>query len=233
MATFTADEILTYFDRCEEQYEFPSMDAIYVPGAVRLTAYRDEERWAILVEILCLWLGTGGPNIETIISRLGNCVETTPVVSDDAVGGLTCLDENDEPVSIDVDEWKGWPGVTALIRGKRVPIPRDIEAYRKKGIPCKRKTPMPQSGADIMWVLLPEYREAMLATEEELRQHVPPDLPFFLSLDEWLHPNPTKDEMPSQNLTFRRLAAALVHGDPNRFIPPKRTNTQWRHWIGD
>lgn len=95
MATFTADEILAYLDRCEEDYQFPSLDnPTYVTGAARLTAYRDEQRWAIVIDVLCLWLGSSGTAVETIICRMGNCVET-PVVGDDAVGGLICLDEND------------------------------------------------------------------------------------------------------------------------------------------
>lgn len=132
---------------------------------------------------------------------------------------------------MEVDEGEDWPVVTAVIRGERVPIPRERQVYLKKGIPCDRETDMPDSGADVMWVMLPEYREAMLATEEELRRHVPPDLPFFLRLDEWLHPDTGNGEMPSQNETFRRLANALVYGDPNRFIPPETPNTHWKNWV--
>lgn len=228
MASYTADEILDYFDRVTETYEFPSLDdGVSITGAVRLTAYRDEQRWAVLVEDLCFWYSTAALTaIETVIYRLGNCVET-PVLSNDGVGGMTCLDEDDKPVRFDHE----WTAVTALIRGRRVPIPWNAYEYTKKGIPrdLGRYEPEPH---EVLWFMLPEHRDAMLATEEELRRHVPADLPFFLRLDEWLHPDPYgKDELPSQNETFRQLAAVLAHGDPNRFILPQTTNTHWKHWV--
>src|SRR5437899_1811197 len=72
-------------------------------------------------------------------------------------------------------------------------------------------------GEHILRVLLPEHREALLATEEELRRFVAADLPLFLCLDAWHHPDLANDELPSRNATFKALAEALVHGEPNRF----------------
>ena len=100
-------------------------------------------------------------------------------------------------------------------------LPRAIFEYIDRGIPRDHKRYEPEP-YEVLWFLLPEHREAMLATEEELRRHVPADLPFFLRLD----------ETPSQNETFRKLAEVLAHGDPNRFVPPAKTNTHWKHWTG-
>jgi hypothetical protein len=232
MARYSADDILDYFDRLAEADDFPWLndDIVYTMGAVRLTAYRDEKRWAVLIEVLCFWWGSlENLAIETVIFRLGNCVEL-PVMSDDAVGGLTCLDEDDQPCPFRADTSEPWRGATALIRGQRVPIPRDASAYHKKGITRDRKQYELDGSTDILWIMLPEHRESMLATEDELRRHVPADLPFFLRLDEWHHPDVFGGEMPSENDTFRSLAQALAHGDPNRFRMKRKPNTHWKNW---
>jgi hypothetical protein len=228
MATYTADEILAYFDRLAERYEFPTLDdGVSITGAVRLTAYRDEERWAVLVEDLCFWYGSSEQTeIVTVIHRLGNCVER-PVLCNDGVGGMTFLDGEDQPVRL--IEGEDWTAITAVIRGRPVPFPWDAFEYEARDIPRNMKSYEPEP-YEVMWFLLPEHREAMLATEDELRRHVPAGLPFFLRLDEWLHP--LVGETPSQNETFRKLAEALAHGDPNRFIPPATTNTHWKNWLG-
>ena len=66
---------------------------------------------------------------------------------------------------------------------------------------------------DLLRSLVPEYREILLASEVELRERLPADLPLILRLDEWYHPeataydawynpNVTADQFPSGNSTI-------------------------------
>jgi hypothetical protein len=228
MASYTAEEILAYFDRCDEDYVFPALDNdVFALGAVRLSAYRDDERWAVLIEVLCFFVNSSGPpTIGTDIYRFGNCLPGAPGINDDGVGGLTCLDDEGQDVPLDAEPFEA---TIAVIRGRKVPIPRDTAAYVAKGMKPS-KTDWEPDGPRLMWVLLPEYRLDMLATEEELRQHVPADLPLFLRLDEWHHPDVCGKEVPSTSETFRKLAEALVHGEPNRFRLRRKPNTHWKKW---
>src|SRR4051812_19259689 len=53
MARYTADEILERLDADAAATRFPMLDNGYIyPADVRLLAYRDAERWAILIEEL-------------------------------------------------------------------------------------------------------------------------------------------------------------------------------------
>ena len=87
-------------------------------------------------------------------------------------------------------------------------LPRDLAVYRARGIDLKDISDL--RGQHILRVLLPEHREELLATEEELRRFIPADLPLLLRLEAWHHPDLSHDELPSGNATFKELAAARV-----------------------
>src|SRR5690348_13333200 len=76
MAHYTAADILEQLDGHAAEYTFPMLDNGYVyPADVRLSAYRDERRWAILIEVLGHFYRSGLPDgISTTIYRFGNCL---------------------------------------------------------------------------------------------------------------------------------------------------------------
>jgi hypothetical protein len=193
------------------------------PGDVRLSAYRDSRRWAILIEALGFFYRVGLPSgIGTWIYGYGNCVEGAPG-REEMLSHLAYEDEDEDAFS------RVSPGVTEVrIRGHRVTIPRDPAVFTAKGI--VREDPRTLRGAELLRVLLPEHREALLASEEERRRFLPPDLPLLLRLDAWHHPDLVNDELPGENGTFQALAEALVAGDPNRLVMTRPPNTHWRHW---
>jgi hypothetical protein len=74
-------------------------------------------------------------------------------------------------------------------------------------------------------------RTAVLATGDERRVSVPPDLESILLLDEWNHPNVADDaERPSSSPTFQELARVLETGDTAAYRPALPANTHWSHW---
>jgi hypothetical protein len=78
--------------------------------------------------------------------------------------------------------------------------------------------------------LVPEYRELLLATEEERREGVPEDLPRLLQIDEWRHPRFTDAEVPSRTESFPRIAEVLATGDARAWRPAEKPNTHWKNW---
>jgi hypothetical protein len=225
-ARFTADEILAQLDDCAREFTFPMLDNGYVyPGDIRLTAYRDRKRWAILIDALGFSFRGGLPHgITTCIYQFGNCVKDGP-----GMGEFIHPLDYDEPEDEELEVRAVPPGVTKIyLRGVVVPIPRDPAVFAAKGI--VRQYPVLIRGEELMRVLLPEHREQLLATEKELRRWLPAKLPFFVRLDEWRHPDLIHEELPSETETFQKLAEALVEGDPNRLLLKEAPNTHWKHW---
>lgn len=229
-ASYTAKEVLAPLDEEAATYTFPVLDNGYVRLAdTRLRAFRDPTRWAIVIEVLGFEVrsGEGAGSIQVAIYSFGNCVGTPAAplgwvhpVDDDPSGPLV-----DEEVSSD-QVLRGAKRI--LLRGAPVAIPRRKAHYAARGIELEE--PPNILVFELLRALLPEHREALLATDAEAREHVPPDLPPFLTLDAWRHPCVGSQERPSKNLTFKRLAAALVAGDPDAYVAPDDPNTHWRHW---
>ena len=73
-------------------------------------------------------------------------------------------------------------------------------------------------------------REQVLATAEEQRINIQPELQRILQLDEWHHPDLSSGERPSQSQTFQQLAEVLVTGDPSYYRPSESPNTHWKNW---
>ena len=77
--------------------------------------------------------------------------------------------------------------------------------------------------------LVPQHRDALLATEAERRRGVPADLPKLIQLDDWHHPRVAEGERPSDLPSFVALAETIVTGDASRYRV-EGGNVHWRHW---
>ncbi|MEW6282242.1 MAG: hypothetical protein AB1758_26790, partial [Candidatus Eremiobacterota bacterium] len=190
--SYTARDVLAELDLAVDRYEFPALENANVTTAsVRLSAWRDPARWALVIEVLGDHAAAGPGSIYTAVHGFGNCLKKTDPVSFifSADVGPT-LDVRTGALRPDAD-WMD-------IRGRRVPIDVTPEALKKKGIH------RPPDTFALLLSLLPERREELLATPEELAETVPDDLPLLLRLDEWNHPR--VGDFPGQNETFQMLA---------------------------
>ncbi len=235
---YTKENILKALD--ESVYSvFPPLENLYIAFAdVRLSVYRDEMRWAIVMEFLGRtdhqWCDHGG--IHLWIYRWGNCLtgyvgqsDKSPIcMTEDGLEGPTFggKDYFDEENYLVVRE----DAETIRIRGQIVPIERDLEKYAARGIVLDHP-PMIRA-EDLLRSLLPEYHELLMATEAELRVRLPQDLPLILRLDEWHHPDTfyPSNEVPSGSEAFQMIADVLVSGDPALYQPTEAPNTHWSNW---
>jgi uncharacterized protein (TIGR02996 family) len=238
-------EILGVLDKAAEVHHFPMLDNGYIYAVdVRLSAYGDRSRWAIVVESMGVF--TRDPSFGDSLDCYGNCL--LPLRSErdfvtreayrvwranhpseenlylyplgDGPSASLLASEN----GIDVN-----PQAKDLrIRDRVIPLPRDPERYRSRGVTLEEPSRLRLH--ELMRCLAPDYRAQLVATEEELHWVVPAGLPRLLRLDEWRHPNLADDQLPSRVETFRMVAAVLAGGDPAYYRPPRRPNTHWSNW---
>jgi hypothetical protein len=227
---YSIEEVLGQLDSCAKSFTFPMLDNSYVyPADVRLTAYRDDARWALVIEVLGAQYRVGGHgSICDCLHCFGNCLNGPPGTANEDFLNPTA-DGDDSPTFDDEYDWYvNEEAHTIRIRDTIVPIRFRDDALEAKGI--RLEEPPRVNGAELLRALLPEYRELLLGTEEELRQRVPTDLPMILRLDEWHHPDLAEGELPSRSRTFQMIAEVLATGDPTRYQPTQEPNTHWSNW---
>jgi hypothetical protein len=229
----TAADVLAQLDKAEEQFEFPDLGhGYYYLIDARLHVLRDPARWALVVEVVGFnpraWdvidvlhvfgncLTTGGPGCENS-DFLGRIENATELFRDDEEEELIVVAPNTPPkpdrIAPAVAVYPYPVGRPVQLRGQRLPVdvPANTEIW------------------DALRTLVPEHRELLLATEEELRRRIPADLPEILRLDEWNHPA-SFGEKPSANETFRQLAEVIETGDLRRYAPTEPPDTHWSNW---
>jgi Homeodomain-like domain len=162
--------------------------------------------------------------------------EDNITVADKAALGISeeNYDENeflefDESVRSGIEEIK--------LRGQYVKIP-DMKHGYVKWVPdiMIRDHPKQIDFRDLARYLAYEYEELCRATDEELRSHIPHDLPKIMVIDEWHHKSysiyngSVLGDPPSSYETYRLIAEVLETKDPSRFKPTLSPNNHWINW---
>lgn len=233
-AIYRVADIQRQLDECARQYMFPMLDNGYVYLAdVRLHAYRDDKRWAIIIEQLGFHPRPGGHGgMVNCLYRYGNCLNRSPGLADEDLIVVTS-DGKDGPTFADEAGQLVRPGLhTIRIRNTDFTVNLSPTMLQTAGV--VPQDPDQLQAFELLRVLIPKYRDFLLATEDELRSRVPPDLDEILVLDEWNHPDLAKGELPSSSPTFRMITKVLVAGDPAYYQPGPQCppNTHWKNWPG-
>jgi hypothetical protein len=228
--TMTTAEILSQLDRSATDYNFPMLDNGYAyPADVRLTAYRDDTRWALIIETVDQSpRGGGHDGTRCVIHVYGNCIEGIQgPVNEDFLSRTS--DSPEGPIYSEECDWNLNESAGRIAVGDQL-LSFDLSpaVLQRKGITPAEDGVL--SSIDLLRSLLPEHRELFLATEQEKRRRIPSDLPEFMRLEEWHHPNLCAGELPSASETFQQLAEAIVTGDRSRYRPGNHPNTHWSNW---
>ena len=229
-SAYSTTDILDQLDRCATAYTFPILDNAYVyPADTRMTLFRDSERWAIVIEVLGFnshMGGTGG--IDDALYCFGNCLGRAPGISPEST--LRPVTDGDSGPLFEPPDGMTvrFEAADLRIRGQSVEVPRQPEHYLQRDVFLE--SPPDLQGFELLRGLLPEHRELLLATDEEIQALLPPDLPRLLRLDEWNHPDVSEGDLPSESSTFQALAEVLETGDATLYKPRNKPNTHWSRW---
>ncbi len=212
VARYTRQQILGQLDQAAEDYRFPLLDhGYYYPVDVRLHGFRDDERWAIVIE--SVGYNPRAFNLVDVLHVYGNCIRGEPGPTDDVADFLDRIDNMDE-LQDDEEEVVAAGVESMIVRGHPVP------SANRAGVDL----------VDVFRSLTPTFRELTLADEEELRRRLPIDLGQMLRLEEWHHPDVLGGDRPSESETFILVADVLVEGNPAVYKPSQAPNTHWSNW---
>ncbi len=229
--SFTKTDILKQLDDCADKFSFPMLDNGYVYLIdSRLTVYRDNKNWVILIEVIgCSNRGGGHNDISNCLYFFGNCLtfqlgmnnSNFLYFTDDSKGGKTFLDA----------DFQGYlnPDIKSiLIKGEKIMIPKSVEFYESQGIRLEEPSKI------YIWEFLrgirQYHRESFFATEEEIRKRIPFNIPLILKLEEWYHNDLAAGEQPSEIETFQMIASVIEKGNIELYQPTKKPNTHWSNW---
>lgn len=229
---YSAQQILDQLDGGAEDFSFPMLDnGYYYHGDQRLTIFRDEKRWAMLIEVLVYnnhEYGIEGITVWT--HTFGNCILTPKLYDNDNYFQLAR--DAEEQTFIESDEppysYVNPDARTFLIKGDAFPIVSDPDHYRAKGIALEYEPKI--SPVEFMRGFIPELSRFFWLTREEMSKKIPVDIPVLMTIDEWHHPDLVNGENPSDMETFRQLAEVIVTGDKTLYRPIEAANTHWRNW---
>ena len=225
-----ADDILAQLDMCNSEYTFPMLDNGYVyPAGTKLTAYRDDNRWAIVIEAIGFNYRGGGHNgISNCLHIYGNCLHYGPgtrkenfiYLTDDANNCNTFDDEEDFYLN---------PDCTAFIlREQILPLYHNRQLYKDAGIEIEDAQRI--NAFEFLRLLDAMHHDKLVATENEIQERIPTDLPKIIELHNWFHPDVVNDELPSNNETFIQIAKVLETGNIDYYKPTHEPNTNWKNW---
>jgi hypothetical protein len=223
-------DILVQLDKCAEEFTFPMLDNGYTyPVESRFSGYRDDDRWALIIEVFGFHNRAGGHDgIQNCVHIFGNCLDFEPgtnnsnflYVTDNSPEGETFDQEYGDSLNLNVK--------TMLLRGDSIQIPRDPDFYASRQV--ELEAPPEIKIWEFLRGISKDHGDSFLATEEEIRARIPKDLPAIIRLNEWFHPDLADDEKPSECETFQMIARVLETGDLNEYRATKMPNNHWANW---
>lgn len=226
----SSEETLNQLDKCSSEYTFPMLDNGYVyPAGTRLTAYRDNKRWVIVIEVIGFsYRGGGHDGITNCLHIFGNCLSYEPGTRNENFLYLT-----GDAYSCNTFDDKEYfylnPNCYSFfLRENIFPIYHEREVYKTAGIEIEDNTRI--TAFEFLRLLDALHHDKLIASEEELRERIPTDIPQILELHNWYHPDLANEELPSNNETFIQIAKVLETGNIEYYKPTFKPNTSWKNW---
>jgi len=232
--------ILKILDDCGASFTFPMLDNGYVYlGCTRLSLYRSIADWALVIEVFGFSPRSGSPEtgLYTFASKLHNRDKPERYVNRNGYENYLANNPHNElrfVYPIDEGTWQDVDNLELIakdassvpVRGQSVGLPR-VEDY-ERGIIAEN--PNRIQVFELCRYLADTLRESVLASPEERRVSVLPEMDQLLQLEEWRHPDVAAGELPSQCEAFQQLAQVLSTGNIDFYRPSEQPNTDWRNW---
>lgn len=206
----------------------------------RIHLYADKKRWAIVFE-KCGYQNRGD-DAEIELNYVGNCIayviDTYPerqYISNTSRIVLISPEEYERIGSKNEEDFELIsPAATSLtMRGQQVPLEQDTAKYLAVGIhPSHYSNPRHLIGyGDVVRFLCATNSAVVSATDQEIRQHIPQDVPKLMTLDQFhFSSSYNKPSLPSKQETYQLIAKVLVTGDTANWQPRLKPNNHWSNW---
>ncbi len=209
----------------------------------RIHLYADSTRWVIVFEKS--GYQNRGTSAEIELDYVGNCidypVETYPerayITNSSRVILIDPTEferiENNQGGEMETFELIGQNIKEVKVRDKFVPFDSNYRNYQKLGIEVRDyENPNKLIGFGGLVRYLHETNPALIsATDDEIRMHIPKDIPKLITIHEFHFVSAyEKTNPPSQQETYKLLANVLVTRDTTNWKPTQKSNNSWKNW---
>ncbi len=240
-------------DYKQEKYHFfvDLEHPYFLTASSRLTLYADKNRWAIVFEKS--GYANRGFRGEIEFAYFGNCLRNLQDEGD-VLGSTSNLKtavliDNAEIERIQGDSFELVQKniKTVKVRDTMLTIEHDAGKYAARNIAIDT------SGNPLKLIDIPslirylseEHPQLFRATDKELRQCLPRDLPMLMHINQWHQDayykgrhyisqyqfeDETSGAKPSSYETYRMIADILVSKDTSKWKPTLKPNNDWRNW---
>ncbi|WP_163411010.1 DUF7003 family protein [Flavobacterium ajazii] len=209
----------------------------------RIHLYGDSTRWAVVFEKS--GYQNRGTSAEIELDYVGNCIdypvdkypERNYITNS---GRIILIDsgeferiENKDGVEMETFELidKGIKDIK--IRDEFIPFDNNYKNYEKVGIQIRDyDNPKSLIGfGDLIRYLHETNPKLISARENEIRKHIPKDIPKLMTIDEFHFVSPyDKANLPSKQETYKLIAKILTTRDITNWKPTQKTNNSWKNW---
>jgi hypothetical protein len=209
----------------------------------KIHLYADSTRWAVVFEKS--GYNNRGSCAEIQIDYVGNCIDY-PIVEYPDHNSITnsntiILIDGEEFERIENKDGKDLEAFELIaadvkqikVRGQLIPFQSDHKEYEKVGVKVRGyDNPKNLVGFGDFVRYLNETNPALIsATEQDIREHIPKDLPKLMTLDKF-HFSSTYDKTnpPRKQETFQLIAKVLLTRDTTNWKPTRKPNNHWSNW---
>tara|TARA_Y100001934_G_C12156673_1_gene679927 strand:+ start:56 stop:937 length:882 start_codon:yes stop_codon:yes gene_type:complete len=209
----------------------------------RIHLFADSIRWAIVFEKS--GYQNRGISSEIELNYVGNCInypvdkysERNYITNSSRIILIDPTEferiENVEGAEMETFELIGKDIKEIKIRDKFVPFDNNYVNYEKLGIEIRDyDNPKKLIGFGDLIRYLHETNPSLIsATEDEIRKHIPKEIPRIMTIDEFHFVSAyQKTNPPSQQETYKLIAKVLTTGDTTNWKPTQKPNNSWKNW---
>lgn len=222
-----AQDMIRQMDEYAKEYLFPMPDnAAQYNAGMRLSAFRSEEEWLIVFEMLnyvksreflneCYAFGNR-------LARPGLQPQAVTVL--EAVAGQPFWDSSGSFIL-------NMEAFTLKVKGAMRQVTILPQDWQAAGIRKESLAPAPAKLLRLMAALYQKELFEDTASLLRLCGREESNLALFLQLSGWEHPDLADDELPGDSRALCSLAAALVAGNAGLYhCLPEWINSHWSNW---
>lgn len=223
------DEVLGKLDSAARDSLFPIFDNLYFPAAsMRLTAFRDNAEWLIVFEALVF--SDPEDSFLSMVYGYGNKMPKSGLINNSVRtlfkrAGDQSLRDGDGKFAIDFYNFE------IEVLGKSRYFNLSSSSYSDNNINLVDEG---EPAFKLLCMLTKLVGKDFYRSNNELLEACNRiNVPIFLQLDEWNHPDLTNGDRPSDNVCLQNFARAISTGQTEIYTCPEEINTSWPSWEYD